>query len=81
MPDLRKRLTEMGAVVNPLTSKDFTYIQAEMRKWLVLRRTTSRFSSRCPLVPHRRTRPHVHDLTLARFPLGVERLDSRAAAR
>jgi tripartite-type tricarboxylate transporter receptor subunit TctC len=34
MPDLRKRLTEMGAVVTPLTSKDFgQYIQAEMRKW------------------------------------------------
>jgi tripartite-type tricarboxylate transporter receptor subunit TctC len=34
MPDLRKRLTEMGAVVTPLGSKDFAeYIQAEMRKW------------------------------------------------
>ena len=34
MPDLRKRLTEMGAVVTPLGAKDFAqYIQAEMRKW------------------------------------------------
>jgi tripartite-type tricarboxylate transporter receptor subunit TctC len=34
MPDLRKRLAEMGAVVTPLASKDFgLYIQAEMRKW------------------------------------------------
>jgi tripartite-type tricarboxylate transporter receptor subunit TctC len=34
MPDLRKRLTEMGAVVTPLGSKAFgEYIQAEMRKW------------------------------------------------
>jgi len=34
MPDLRKRLTEMGAVVTPLGSRDFAqYIQAEMRKW------------------------------------------------
>jgi len=34
LPDLRKRLTEMGAVVTPLGSKDFAaYIQAEMRKW------------------------------------------------
>jgi tripartite-type tricarboxylate transporter receptor subunit TctC len=33
-PDLRKRLTEMGAVVTPLGSKEFGgYIQAEMRKW------------------------------------------------
>jgi len=34
MPDLRKRLTEMGAVVTPLGSKQFAdYIQAETRKW------------------------------------------------
>src|SRR5215475_7778809 len=34
MPDLRHRMTEMGAVVTPLSSKQFgDYIQAEMRKW------------------------------------------------
>src|SRR5262249_49795104 len=34
MADLRKRLTEMGAVVTPLGSRDFgLYIEAEMRKW------------------------------------------------
>jgi tripartite-type tricarboxylate transporter receptor subunit TctC len=34
MPDLRKRMTEMGAVVTPLPSRQFgEYIQAEMRKW------------------------------------------------
>jgi tripartite-type tricarboxylate transporter receptor subunit TctC len=34
MPDLRKRMTEMGAVVTPLGSRQFgDYIQAEMRKW------------------------------------------------
>ena len=34
MPDVRKRLTEMGAVVTPLGPKPFgDYIQAEMRKW------------------------------------------------
>jgi tripartite-type tricarboxylate transporter receptor subunit TctC len=34
MPDLRKRLTEMGAVVTPLGAKDFgRYIQSEMGKW------------------------------------------------
>jgi tripartite-type tricarboxylate transporter receptor subunit TctC len=34
MPDVRKRLTEMGAVVSPLGQKQFgDYIQAEMRKW------------------------------------------------
>ena len=34
MPDLRKRMTEMGAVVAPLGSKDFGhYIQAEIHKW------------------------------------------------
>jgi tripartite-type tricarboxylate transporter receptor subunit TctC len=34
MPDLRKRLTEMGTVVTPLGSKQFgDYMQAEMRKW------------------------------------------------
>lgn len=34
MPDLRKRMTEMGTVVAPLGAKQFgDYIQAEMRKW------------------------------------------------
>jgi tripartite-type tricarboxylate transporter receptor subunit TctC len=34
MPDLRKRMTEMGAVVTPLGSQQFgDYIRAEMRKW------------------------------------------------
>jgi tripartite-type tricarboxylate transporter receptor subunit TctC len=34
MPDVRKRLGEMGAVVTPLGPKPFgDYIQAEMRKW------------------------------------------------
>jgi putative tricarboxylic transport membrane protein len=34
MPDVRKRLTDMGAVVAPLRSKQFgDYIQAEMKKW------------------------------------------------
>lgn len=34
MPDLRKRLTEMGAVVTPLGAAQFAaFIQAEMRKW------------------------------------------------
>jgi tripartite-type tricarboxylate transporter receptor subunit TctC len=34
MPDLRKRLTEMGTVVTPLGAKQFgDYMQAEMRKW------------------------------------------------
>jgi tripartite-type tricarboxylate transporter receptor subunit TctC len=34
MPDLRQRMTEMGAVVTPLSSRQFgDYIQAEMRKW------------------------------------------------
>jgi tripartite-type tricarboxylate transporter receptor subunit TctC len=34
MPDMRKRMTEMGAVVTPLGSKQFgDYMQAEMRKW------------------------------------------------
>ena len=34
MPDLRKRMTEMGAVVTPLGSRQFgDYIQTEMRKW------------------------------------------------
>ena len=34
MPDLRRRLTEMGAVVTPLGSKPFgDFIQSEMRKW------------------------------------------------
>jgi tripartite-type tricarboxylate transporter receptor subunit TctC len=34
LPDVRKRLTEMGAVVTPLGQKQFgDYIQAEMRKW------------------------------------------------
>lgn len=34
MPDLRKRMTEMGAVVTPLGSRQFgDYIRAEMAKW------------------------------------------------
>ena len=34
MPDVRKRMTEMGAVVTPLGPKQFgDYIRAEMRKW------------------------------------------------
>jgi tripartite-type tricarboxylate transporter receptor subunit TctC len=34
LPDLRRRLTEMGAVVTPLRSQDFiAYVQTEMRKW------------------------------------------------
>jgi tripartite-type tricarboxylate transporter receptor subunit TctC len=34
MPDLRKRMTEMGAVVTPLGSRQFgDYIRAEMIKW------------------------------------------------
>jgi tripartite-type tricarboxylate transporter receptor subunit TctC len=34
MPDLRRRMTEMGAMVTPLPSRQFgDYIQAEMRKW------------------------------------------------
>jgi tripartite-type tricarboxylate transporter receptor subunit TctC len=34
LPDLRKRMTEMGAVVRPLGSKDFAdYIRAEGAKW------------------------------------------------
>jgi tripartite-type tricarboxylate transporter receptor subunit TctC len=34
MPDVRKRLTEMGAVVTPMGAKQFgEYIQAETRKW------------------------------------------------
>jgi tripartite-type tricarboxylate transporter receptor subunit TctC len=34
MPDLRQRMTEMGAVVTPLSSRQFgDYIQTEMRKW------------------------------------------------
>jgi len=33
-PDMRKRMTEMGAVVTPLGAKQFgDYMQAEMRKW------------------------------------------------
>jgi tripartite-type tricarboxylate transporter receptor subunit TctC len=34
MPDVRKRLTDMGAVVTPLKSKAFgDYIRSEMVKW------------------------------------------------
>jgi tripartite-type tricarboxylate transporter receptor subunit TctC len=34
MPDLRQRMTEMGAVVTPLSSRQFgDYIRTEMRKW------------------------------------------------
>ena len=34
MPDVRKRLTEMGAIVEPLNGKQFgDYIKAELTKW------------------------------------------------
>jgi tripartite-type tricarboxylate transporter receptor subunit TctC len=34
LPDLRQRMTEMGAVVTPLSSRQFgDYIRTEMRKW------------------------------------------------
>ena len=34
MPDVRKRLTEMGAIVQPLNGKQFgDYIRAEIAKW------------------------------------------------
>ena len=34
MPDVRKRLTDMGAVVQPLSGKEFgDYIRAEITKW------------------------------------------------
>src|SRR5262249_12126069 len=34
MPDVRKRLSDMGAVVNPLNGKEFgDYIRAEIAKW------------------------------------------------
>ncbi len=34
MPDVRKRLTEMGAIVQPLNGKQFgDYIKAELTKW------------------------------------------------
>jgi len=34
LPDLRKRMTEMGAVVTPLGGKEFAeYIRSEMAKW------------------------------------------------
>jgi tripartite-type tricarboxylate transporter receptor subunit TctC len=34
MPDVRKRLTEMGAVVTPLSGKEFgDYIRTEIAKW------------------------------------------------
>ena len=34
MPDVRKRLTEMGAIVEPLNGKQFgDYIRAEITKW------------------------------------------------
>ncbi len=34
MPDVRKRLTEMGAIIEPLNGKQFgDYIRAEMVKW------------------------------------------------
>jgi putative tricarboxylic transport membrane protein len=34
MPDIKKRLTEMGAVVTPMPAKQFgDYIQTEMKKW------------------------------------------------
>jgi tripartite-type tricarboxylate transporter receptor subunit TctC len=34
MPEVRKRLTDMGAVVTPLKSKEFgDYIRSEITKW------------------------------------------------
>ena len=34
MPDVRKRLADMGAIIQPLNSKEFgTYIRAEIDKW------------------------------------------------
>ena len=34
MPDIKKRLTEMGAVVTPMPARQFgDYIQTEMKKW------------------------------------------------
>jgi tripartite-type tricarboxylate transporter receptor subunit TctC len=34
MPDVRKRLTEMGAVITPMRSKEFgDYIRSEITKW------------------------------------------------
>lgn len=37
MPDVRKRLSEMGAIVQPLSGKQFgDYIQAEITKWAAI---------------------------------------------
>ena len=34
MPDVRKRLTEMGAIIEPLNGKQFgDYIKSELTKW------------------------------------------------
>jgi tripartite-type tricarboxylate transporter receptor subunit TctC len=34
MPDVKKRLTDMGGIVTPLKSRDFgEYIRAEMTRW------------------------------------------------
>jgi tripartite-type tricarboxylate transporter receptor subunit TctC len=34
MPDVRKRLTDMGAIIQPLNDKEFgSYIRAEIDKW------------------------------------------------
>jgi len=34
MPDVKKRLSDMGAIVTPLGPREFGgYIQAEMTKW------------------------------------------------
>jgi tripartite-type tricarboxylate transporter receptor subunit TctC len=34
MPDVRKRLTEMGAIIQPLNGKQFgDYIRTELTKW------------------------------------------------
>jgi tripartite-type tricarboxylate transporter receptor subunit TctC len=34
MPDVRKRLDELGAVVQPMNSREFgAYVQSEMVKW------------------------------------------------
>jgi tripartite-type tricarboxylate transporter receptor subunit TctC len=37
MPDVKKRLTEMGAIVTPLNGKQFwDYVGAEMKKWAAI---------------------------------------------
>ena len=78
MPDVRRRLTEMGAVVTPLGSRQFgDYIQAETRKWSdVITRNNITFQWRIAGIevahrgPCHRHAP-VHGLdSYGRFPLG-----------